>query len=181
MTTPRTRRAFRMDEGRAVLSRTPTVLDTLLRGLPDGWIAAHEGGETWSPFDVLGHLVHGEKTDWMPRVRLIVEYGDTRAFDTFDRFAQFRESDGRTLDQLLDEFAALRSESLRQLDTLALTQDDLDRVGRHPQLGEVRLRNLLATWVAHDLDHIVQISRVMAKQYTDEVGPWSAYLRIVQR
>jgi hypothetical protein len=177
--TDRTRRPFVMEEAVAILSRTPSTLDALLRGLPDGWIAAHEGGETWSPFDVVGHLIHGERTDWMPRARVILEHGDSRAFDTFDRFAQFEASKGRTLASLLDEFSRLRQESLRELEGLGLHDTDLDRRGRHPALGVVTLRQLLATWVAHDLDHVTQISRVLARQYSDEVGPWRAYLRII--
>lgn len=181
MTTPadRTRRRFAIEEAVAILARTPATLDALLRGLPDGWIAAHEGGETWSPFDVIGHLIHGERTDWMPRARMILEQGESRPFDKFDRFAQFSASAGRTLVSLLDEFATLRRDSLRELAALRLTEADLDRRGRHPELGGVTLRQLLATWTAHDLDHVVQISRVLARQYADEVGPWRAYLRII--
>jgi hypothetical protein len=179
MATDRTRRPFTMEEGLPILTRTPAVLDALLRRLPDGWIGAHEGGDTWSPFDVVGHLIHGERTDWLPRIRIVLEHGDARPFETFDRLAQFAESKGRTMDELLDEFAALRRDNLRQLAALRLTTADLDRPGLHPQLGGVRMRNLLATWVAHDLDHIVQISRVLAGQYSDEVGPWRAYLRII--
>lgn len=177
--TERTRRRFVMDEGVAILARTPATLDALLRGLPDAWIAAHEGGETWSPYDVVGHLLHGERTDWMPRVRIILEHGERRAFDRFDRLAQFVESEGRTLPGLLDEFARMRQENLRELAALQLTDADLERRGRHPELGAVTLRHLLATWVAHDLDHVVQISRVLARQYSDDVGPWRAYLRII--
>ena len=175
----RTRRAFVMDEAVAILSCTPGTLDALLRDLPEGWIAAHEGGETWSPFDVIGHLIHGEHTDWIPRAKMILEHGDTRPFEKFDRFAQFEVSTGRTLATLLDEFATLRRQNLRELESLRLTDTELDRRGRHPELGIVTLRQLLATWVAHDLDHVVQISRAMARQYTDEVGPWRAYLRII--
>jgi hypothetical protein len=177
--TERTRRSFVLEEATAILARTPATLDALLRGLPDGWIAANEGGETWSPFDVIGHLIHGERTDWMPRARIILEHGDARAFVKFDRFAQFAASEGRTLASLLDELAALREANLRELAALRLTDADLDRLGRHPELGRVTLRQLLATWVAHDLDHVVQISRVLARQYSDEVGPWRAYLRII--
>jgi DinB family protein len=177
--TDRTRRSFVMEEGVAILARTPATLDALLRGLPDGWIVAHEGGETWSPFDVVGHLIHGDRTDWVPRARIILEHGEARAFDKFDRFAQFAVSEGRTLASLLDEFSTLRQEKLRELAMLRLTETDLDRRGRHPELGVVTLRQLLATWVAHDLDHVFQISRVLARQYTDEVGPWRAYLRII--
>jgi DinB superfamily len=168
-----------MEEGVAILARTPATLGALLRGLPDGWIAAHEGGTTWSPFDVIGHLIHGQRTDWIPRVRTILEHGDAKAFDTFDRFAQFAASKGRTLASLLDELAALRGENLRELQALRLTDADLERRGLHPALGVVTLGQLLATWVAHDLDHVVQISRVLARQYSDAVGPWRAYLRII--
>ena len=168
-----------MEEGVAILTRTPSVIDAMLRGLPGGWIAAHEGGETWSPFDIVGHLIHGERADWLPRARVVLEHGEARAFDKFDRFAQFAASKGRTLDSLLDEFAELRRESLAALAALNLTDADLDRKGRHPELGGVTLRQLLATWVAHDLDHICQIARVLARQYTDEVGPWRAYMRVI--
>ena len=177
--TDRTRRPFVMEEGVAILARTPGTLDALLRGLPAGWIAANEGENTWSPFDVVGHLIHGERTDWMRRVKIILEHGESRAFVTFDRFAQFAASSGRTLDGLLDEYATLRRENLRELANLRLTDADLDRRGRHPAFGVVTLRQLLATWVAHDLDHVVQISRVLARQYSSEVGPWTAYLRII--
>lgn len=175
----RTRRPFVLDEGTAILARTPSALDALLRGLPDGWISAHEGGSSWSPFDVIGHLIHGERTDWIPRARLILEHGDTQPFDRFDRLAQFSATGGRTLDSLLDEFAAARRESLEALAAFRLTDRDLDRPGRHPELGPVTLRQLLATWVAHDLDHLVQIARVLASQYSDAVGPWRAYLRVI--
>ena len=162
-----------------MLARTPGALDALLRGLPEGWITAHEGGATWSPFDIVGHLIHGERTDWIPRARMILEHGETRAFDSFDRFAQFAASQGRALSSLLDEFTALRTQSLSDLTALRITDADLDRRGRHPELGVVTLRQLLATWVAHDLDHVMQISRVLARQYSDDVGPWRAYLRII--
>jgi len=177
--TERTRRPFVMSEAVAVLSRTPATLDALLRDLPDGWIAAHEGGETWSPFDVVGHLIHGERTDWIPRAKTILEHGDSKPFEKFDRFAQFDESKDRTLAGMLDEFANLRKQNLQELASLHLTDAQLDRRGRHPELGVVTMRQLLATWVAHDLDHVVQISRAIARQYTDEVGPWRAYLRII--
>ena len=177
--TARTRRSLVVEEAAAVLARTPGALDALLRGLPEDWIGANEGGETWSPFDVIGHLIHGEKTDWMPRVRIILEHGESRPFDKFDRFAQLAASEGRSLGSLLEEFAALRDENVRQLLRLRLSEADLDRRGRHPELGGVTLRQLLAAWVAHDLDHVVQISRVLATQYSDEVGPWRAYLRVI--
>jgi DinB superfamily len=177
--TDRTERPFALDEATAILARTPATLDAMLRGLGDGWIAANEGDNTWSPFDVVGHLIHGERTDWMPRVRIILEDGEGRAFDTFDRFAQVAASEGRTLASLLDEFATLRRDNLRDLANLRVTDADLDRRGRHLGFGAVTLRQLLATWVAHDLDHVVQISRVLARQYSSEVGPWKAYLRII--
>ena len=177
--TDRTRRSFVIEDAAAILARTPATLDAMLRGLPDGWIAAHEGGDTWSPFDVIGHLIHGERTDWIPRARIILQHGEARGFDKFDRFAQFAESEGRTLDSLLDDFATLRRDNLRELASLHLTHADLDLRGLHPELGGVTLRQLLATWVAHDFDHIVQISRALARQYADEVGPWRAYLRII--
>jgi hypothetical protein len=173
------RRAFVLEEAVALLARTPAALDALLRGLPEGWTSADEGGDTWSPFDVVGHLIHGERTDWMARARLILEQGPATPFTPFDRFAQFAHSEGRTLASLLDEFAAARAASLRALAALQLTDADLDRRGAHPELGPVTLRQLLATWVAHDLDHVVQIARVLARQYSDEVGPWRAYLRVI--
>jgi hypothetical protein len=178
-TNSRTRRRLALEDAIPVLARTPAALDAMLRGLPEGWITAHEGGETWSPFDVIGHLIHGEQTDWMPRVRRILADGDSRAFDPFDRLAQQTASKGRGLPDLLDELARLRAANLRDLAALGLTDADLDRRGRHPALGPVTLRQLLATWVAHDLDHVMQVSRVLASQYADEVGPWRAYLRVI--
>src|ERR1043165_8668521 len=138
----RTRRRFVIEEAVAILSRTPSTLDALLRGLPDGWNGANEGGATWSPFDVIGHLIHGERTDWMPRAKIILADGESRPFETFDRLAQFADSSGRTLPDLLDEFATLRAANLRELTSLRLTDADLDRRGRHPQLGVVTLRQL---------------------------------------
>jgi len=178
-TLDRTRRPFAIEEATAILSRTPSTINALLRGLTASWTLAHEGGETWSPFDVVGHLIHGEQTDWIPRVKIILSHGEARAFVKFDRLAQFTASSGRTLPDLLDDFARLREENLRELSSLGLTDADLARTGRHPELGVVTLRQLLATWVAHDLDHVVQISRVLARQYSDEVGPWRAYLRVI--
>lgn len=172
---------FDLDHATAVLARTPATLRALLDGLPDDWTAATEGPETWSPYDVVGHLIHGERTDWMPRARMILEHGAGRAFEPFDRVAMFRASDGKSLGELLAELEALRAENLRELAALGLTSEDLEREGRHPELGAVTLEQLLATWVAHDLDHVVQIARVMAKQYRDEVGPWRAYLSVMGR
>jgi len=174
----RARRPFVMDEAVAILAQTPATLDALLRGLPDTWTTAHQGGATWSPYDVVGHLIHGERADWIPRARIILEHGEDRAFEPFDRLAQLEESRGKSLADLLDEFAARRAESLRALEAMALTGSDLDRRGCHPAFGPVTLRQLIATWVAHDLDHVMQIARVLGSQYADEVGPWRAYLRV---
>jgi uncharacterized damage-inducible protein DinB len=168
-----------IDEAVAVLGRTPASLAALLRGLPDGWITATEGDGTWSPYDVIGHLIHGEHTDWMTRVRHILS-GATRPFDPFNREAQFAESRGRTLDELLTTFADLRRDNLKALADLRLTPADLERRGQHPALGEVTLGQLLATWVVHDLDHVGQIARVMAKRYGAAVGPWQEYLSILR-
>jgi DinB superfamily len=163
----------------AVLSRTPAALDGLLRDLPDLWTRRNEGGDTWSVFDVMGHLIHGERTDWMPRARIIMQFGEQRAFDPFDRLAQRRESEGKSLGQLLDEFASLRAANLDELQALKLTPEELRRCGLHPALGGVTLSQLLATWAAHDLTHLHQVSRIMAHQYRAAVGPWSAYLGVL--
>jgi len=173
------RRAFSFEEAIPILERTPRTLDSMLRGLPDPWLRCNEGEDTFSPFDVVGHLIHGENTDWMPRARMILETGDARPFEPFDRFAQREASRGKTLDELLDEFARLRAGNIAGLRALKLTPSDLERRGKHPKLGSVTMRQLLATWVAHDLDHVIQIARVIGRQYTDEVGPWTAHLRII--
>ncbi len=171
---------FNLAESVAVLTRTPGTLNAMLRGLPDTWVRCNEGTDTWSAFDVVGHLIVGERTDWMPRLRIILENGEARPFDPLDRFLQFRETQGKTLEQLLDEFARLRSESLAELRRLNLQQEDFARRGRHPALGVVTLSELLATWTVHDLTHMHQLSRVMAYQYRDAVGPWRAYLGVLQ-
>lgn len=163
----------------AILERTPASLKALLEGLPDTWVTATEGGETWSPYDVIGHLIHGERTDWIPRARHILA-GETRPFDPFDRTAQFTLSQGMRLSELLATFAGLRRDNVAALVGMNLTSADLSRTGQHPELGEVTLGQLLATWVVHDLDHVGQIARTMAKVYLDAVGPWSAYLSILQ-
>lgn len=164
----------------ALLTRTPVVLDTLVRDLPEMWTLRNEGGDSWTVFDIVGHLIHGDRTDWIPRARMILEFGETRAFTPFDRLGQERESHGKSLVQLLDEFAGVRSQSLAALRGLELQPDDLSRRGRHPALGAVTLSELLATWAAHDLTHLHQIARVMAHQYRKMVGPWSAYLGVLQ-
>lgn len=163
----------------ALLSRTPATLNALLRDLPEDWTNRSEGPNTWTAFDIVGHLVHGERTDWMPRAKMILEFGDSRAFEPFDRLAQERESKGKTLPQLLDEFAALRAANLAELRSMDLRAEDLFLRGRHPALGAVTLSQLLATWTAHDLTHLHQLSRVLAYQYREAVGPWAAYLGVL--
>lgn len=163
----------------ALLDRTPAALDALLRGLPETWTFRNEGEKTWGAFDIVGHLIHGERTDWMPRAKMILQFGESKAFEPFDRWAQERESQGKSLTLLLDEFARLRSENLNELRARNLQPEDLARRGRHPALGVVTLSQLLATWAAHDLTHLHQISRVMAHQYREAVGPWSAYLGVL--
>ena len=162
-----------------VLQRTPATLNALLRDLPEPWLVHNEGPETWSPYDVIGHLIHGEETDWIPRAKIILEHGEARAFDPFDRVAMFEKSKAQSIAELLDTFARLRAENLRELQSLNLTADLLNKRGRHPELGVVTLRQLLATWVVHDLGHVRQVVRVMSKQYRDAVGPWKAYLSIL--
>ena len=164
----------------ALLTRTPPALNALLRDLPEAWTSQGEGEKTWSAFDIVGHLIHGDHTDWMPRARIILEFGETRAFEPFDRLGQERESKGKSMEQLLDEFARVRSKKLDELRALKLQPPDLARRGRHPALGVVTLSQLLATWATHDLTHLHQISRVMAHQYRGAVGPWSAYLGVLQ-
>jgi hypothetical protein len=164
----------------ALLSRTPKALDALLRDLSEDWIFRNEGDKTWNAFDVVGHLVHGERTDWMPRARMVLEFGESKTFVPFDRWAQTRKSQGKSLPQLLDEFARLRAENLRELRAMNLRPEDFGRSGRHPALGVVTLSQLLAAWAAHDLTHLHQLSRIMAHQYREAVGPWSAYLGVLQ-
>jgi hypothetical protein len=172
---------FDLAAGTAVLERTPGVMRALLAGLPPAWTDAPEGPETWSPYVILGHLVHGERTDWVARARIILAQGAERRFTPFDRFAQLRESEGKSLADLLDEFARLRAESLATLAGWHLTDAQLALEGEHPAFGPVTLRQLLATWVAHDLGHVAQVGRVMAKQYREAVGPWRAYLPVMDR
>jgi hypothetical protein len=171
---------FRLADAIALLGRTPLTLDALLRGLPDVWVRSSEGTDTWNAYDIVGHLIAGDRTDWTPRVRLILEHGETRPFDPFDRFAQFKESQDKPLAQLSDDFARLRSENLVTLQAMNLQEADLSRRGTHPALGVVTLSELLATWAVHDLTHVHQLTRVMAHQYRNVVGPWSAYLGVPQ-
>ena len=170
---------FRFADALPVLRRTPVVLRELLLDLPATWTGATEGPATWSPFDVVGHLIHGERTDWIPRIEHMLQHGDTVPFQPFDRVAMFEESSGLSLAELLDTFGRLRAESLDRLAALGLTDADLARCGTHPEFGVVTVSQQLATWVAHDLGHIAQIVRVMARQYTEAVGPWRAYLSVL--
>lgn len=172
---------FDLREGIAVLERTPATLRAMLERLPPVWTDATEGPETWSPYVIVGHLIHGERTDWIPRAKIILDQGPQRRFTPYDRFAQFRESKGKSLEVLLDEFAQLRRDNLTTLRDWQLTDRQLALEGEHPEFGPVTLRQLLATWVAHDLGHIAQTARVMAKQYRDAIGPWRAYLPIMDR
>ncbi len=164
----------------ALLRHTPAALDTLLRDLPESWTHRNEGEGTWSVYDVIGHLLHGERTDWIVRTRIILDQGESRFFDRFDRWAQQRESAGKSLPELLDEFARLRSENLNTLEAMNLTAADLQKRGRHPVLGVVTLSQLLASWPAHDLTHLHQISRIMAHQYREAVGPWTVFMGVMQ-
>jgi hypothetical protein len=170
---------YSLEKSYEILERTPAVLRSLLSNLDNDWIMNNEGADTFSPYDVIGHLIHGEKTDWAVRAKVILEFGLSKTFTPWDRFAQFQESKGKTLQQLLDEFETERKENLVWLKSLNLSEEELDKKGVHPKLGEVTLRNLLATWVVHDLTHIAQITRVMAKQYKEEMGPWPEFFRIL--
>lgn len=172
---------FDLHNGIAVLERTPEVLEALLSGLPEAWTAGNEGADTWSPFDVVGHLIDGELTDWMDRLRVILKQGPDRRFEPFDRFRHISRNKRRLLGDLLAEFRQLREKNLGELRALDLTDAQLQLTGEHPAFGSVTLEQLLATWVAHDLGHVAQITRVMAKQYREAVGPWEAYLPVLHR
>jgi hypothetical protein len=169
-----------LQETTALLTRTPAALNALLRDLPETWTLRNEGENTWSVVDIVAHLIYGERTDWVPRAKMILQFGEGQTFEPFDRWGHLRESQGKSLEQLLDEFARVRSESLFELHGLNLRREDLERRGRHPALGVVSLSQLLATWAVHDLTHMHQISRVMAHQYRDFVGPQAAYLGVLQ-
>jgi hypothetical protein len=171
---------YNIDDSIAILERTPGVLSALLGGLPECWTLATEGGESWSSYDIVGHLIHGDNTDWMQRLGIILEHGESLPFTPFDRYAQFTESQGKSLQDLLVEFAGLRTANLEILRALQLDDEQLKLTGTHPALGTVTLGNLLATWTAHDLGHIYQITRTMAAQYKSEVGPWIGYMRVLQ-
>jgi uncharacterized damage-inducible protein DinB len=172
---------FQLEHATEILRRTPATLNSLLRHLPQEWIMSNEGTETWSPFDVVGHLIHAEEADWIPRAKIILEHGESRAFEPFDRYAMFEKSRGKSLGDLLDRFEQLRGESLQALEAMNLRPEMLVTRGMHPELGAVTLSQLLSTWVVHDLGHIGQITRVMAKQYGEAVGAWQAYLPVLGR
>jgi hypothetical protein len=169
-----------LDTTLSLLARTPGTLNALLRDLPDEWVFRNEGGDTWTAFDVIGHLIHGERTDWIPRAKRILEFGETKTFEPFDRLAQKRESQGKTLAELLDEFARIRTQNLEELRALNLSARDMDKRGLHPALGVVTLSELLATWAVHDLTHLHQLSRILAHQYGEAVGPWRKFLGVLQ-
>jgi len=172
---------FSIDKVIEVLERTPFVLEKLLQNISPAMAMNNEGKDTFSPYDVLGHLIHGERTDWIPRMEIILSNRTDRTFQPYDRFAQFTESKGKTLDELLAEFKELRKKNIEALKSKIPGEKDLIKTAMHPSLGMVTLQQLLATWVAHDLNHIAQIARVMAKQYKEEVGPWVEYLPILTR
>jgi hypothetical protein len=172
---------FHPDRAVEILESTPAAIRALLGGLSDDWTLETAVHGEWTPFDVMGHLLHGERAHWLPRIHRVLEDGPARAFDPFDRFAQFEESKGRTLGELLDQFADLRSRNLATLRGLEIREDQWDLVGTHPSLGPVTLRNVVATWAVHDLNHVGQIAEALARQYDSAVGPWKQYLPILDR
>lgn len=172
---------FNLDKSLEILQQTPLTLRQMMGKLSDEWIAKNEGNDTWSPYDVVGHLIHGEKTDWIPRLEVILADGENKTFEVFDRFAQFEYSKGKSLTQLLNEFESLRSSNLLTLQAKSISEEDLTRKGIHPEFGEVSASQLLSTWVVHDLNHIAQIARVMAFQYKSAVGPWVRYLGVLNK
>lgn len=172
---------FNLQHSIQLLSRTPSVLTALLAGLPHEWVTTNEGPGTWSPFDVLGHLIHGERTDWVPRAKIILSEAADKRFVPFDRFAQLQNDQNQPIEALLAEFAALRAQNIAELTSLEIDAAKLSKTGVHPEFGGVTLQQLLATWTVHDLGHITQIARVLAKNYQLEVGPWRAYLGVLQQ
>jgi hypothetical protein len=172
---------FTLEKSIEILERTPDVLNVMLQNLSTEWTANNEGGETWSAYDIVGHLIHGEKTDWMPRAGIILSSKADKTFEKFDRFSQFEDSKGKSLAELLVEFKILRKKNIELLRSKNLKQSDFRQKGIHPAFGEVTLSQLLSTWVVHDLNHIAQISRVIAKQYKTEVGPWVEYLGVLKQ
>lgn len=173
--------AFNLAEAVEVLSRTPDTLTALLKGLSPHWINSTEGAETWSPYDVVGHLINAETTNWLVRVSNILDNGENKPFEPFDRFAHFETSKGKSLGELLEEFSTLRKQNIQTIRDYGFSEEDFEKLGRHPEFGKVKLSELLSTWVVHDLSHIRQIVKTMAKQYETDVGPWQAYLSIFQK
>ena len=171
---------FKVDQAIEVLSRTPAVLRAMLQGVSEPWIVNNYGKKTFSPFDVVGHLIHGERTDWIPRTRIILEHGVSKPFEPFDRYAQYEHSKGKTIDELLDAFDTLRRENVAELRSMNLTAEQLALRGMHPELGTVTLEQLLATWVVHDLNHIHQLAKCMAFQYRDNMGPWLEWATVIK-
>ena len=171
---------LKLAEATQILRKTPATLTAMVAGIPEAWLKCNEGSGTWSIYDIVGHLIHGELTDWIPRARIIMERGEKQAFEPFDRFAQFREDQSRPINALLEQFAFMRAENVTLLENLKLTSEDLARRGTHPELGSVTLGQLISSWVVHDLSHLSQAARVTAKQYSYEVGPWQAYMSILK-
>jgi hypothetical protein len=172
---------FNLAEAIVILERTPLVIENMLKDIPEEFVMNNEGPDSWSPYDIVGHFIHGEKTDWVVRMNIILSDGGDKKFTPFDRFAQFNNSKGKTLIQLIDEFKVLRKQSIATVKAKNITDADMQKTGIHPEFGTVTLSQLLSTWVVHDLGHIAQIARVMAKQYTAETGPWLAYLPVLTR
>ncbi len=171
---------YTVEDAIEILKRTPSILEALVKDLPEQWSKVNEGGETWSVYDIVGHLIHGETTDWVNRMEIILRQSEDRTFPPFERFAMIEESKGKSLNQLVAEFAEVRKKNIAILLSKNLTEAQLDLKGIHPKFGEVTLRQLLSTWVAHDMGHLAQMARVIAKQYKEEAGPWVEYLRILQ-
>ncbi|MHA2029341.1 MAG: DinB family protein [Candidatus Kariarchaeaceae archaeon] len=174
-----TKNNFDIEKSIEILERTPRVLAELLGGLSDSWISVNEGGDSWSPFDIVGHYIHGEYTDWIPRAKIIMSEQQNKTFESFDRFAQIESSKNKSISELLDEFAKIRAMKINEFRDMNINNNSLKKVGMHPELGEVNLQQLLATWVVHDLSHLSHILRIIANQYKEEVGPWIKYLRIL--
>jgi hypothetical protein len=171
---------FELDQGIAILENTPEVMQNLIGSLSAPWTSGNEGSKSWSPYDIIGHLIHGEKTDWISRMDIILNGEKDHVFEPFDRFAQFENSKGKSLEQLLEEFSSLRKSNLAYLRSKKLSEEDLSKQAQHPDFGRVTLKELLASWVVHDLNHIAQTCRVMAHQYWQEVGPWKGYMGILK-
>jgi hypothetical protein len=171
---------FQLEQAVEVLSQTPATVKSLLGNLSENWTSKNENSDDWSPFDIVGHFIHGEETDWIPRAEIILAQGENTTFVPFDRFAQFESSKDKTLDELLETFAELRKENLEKLQKMRLTPEHLKLKGIHPELGEVNLEQLISTWVVHDLTHIRQIAIVLAKKYSENVGVWREYLSILK-